>query len=299
MAEKDIAEKKLLDYADVFADIVNVSLFDGEHIIEEQDLADALPRSVYKLDGKVHEQERDVAKFWKKNQLRISLIGLENQSEAESDMPMRVIGYDGAAYRAELNADKKGQPQERYPVVTLVLYFGYKTHWDKARRLKECFDIPASLEPFVNDYPLHIIEVAWLSDETIAKFQSDFKFVADYFSQMRKDETYDPMPDEIQHVRETLDLLSALSGDKRFWESGKDVKKGEKFTMRSVALDKIEARGRKEGEERGRKEGIAAATMKIVRKMLTMKMPYASIAESTEMPVNEVIRIAKESGLAY
>lgn len=111
MAEKDIAEKKLLDYADVFADIVNVSLFDGEHIIEEQDLADALPRSVYKLDGKVHEQERDVAKFWKKKQLRISLIGLENQSEAESDMPMRVIGYDGAAYRAELNADKKVSPK--------------------------------------------------------------------------------------------------------------------------------------------------------------------------------------------
>lgn len=27
MAEKDVAEKKLLDYADVFADIVNVALF--------------------------------------------------------------------------------------------------------------------------------------------------------------------------------------------------------------------------------------------------------------------------------
>ena len=105
MAEKDVAEKKLLDYADVFADIVNVALFDGQRIIAESDLADALPRSVYKLDAKRHEQERDVAKFWKKNQLRISLIGLENQSEAEADMPIRVIGYDGAAYRSELNAD--------------------------------------------------------------------------------------------------------------------------------------------------------------------------------------------------
>ncbi|MDY6267356.1 MAG: Rpn family recombination-promoting nuclease/putative transposase [Selenomonadaceae bacterium] len=291
MAEKDVAEKKLLDYADVFADIVNVALFDGQRIIAESDLADALPRSVYKLDGKMHEQERDVAKFWKKNQLRISLIGLENQSEAEADMPIRVIGYDGAAYRSELNADEKGKPKVRYPIVTLVLYFGYQTHWNKERRLKECFDIPEPLEPYVNDYPLHVVEVAWLPDEIIAKFQSDFKLVADYFSQMRKDETYDPMPDEIQHVRETLELLSALSGDNRFWESGKDVKEGEKFTMRSVALDKIEARGRK--------EGITAATMKIVRKMLTMKMPYDSIAESTEMPIEEVVRIAKESGLAY
>ena len=281
MAEKDIAEKKLLDYADVFADIVNVTLFDGRRIMEEQELADALPRSVYKLDGKVHEQERDVAKFWKRNQIRISLIGLENQSEAEADMPLRIIGYDGAAYRSELNEDETGKPKVRYPVVTLVLYFGYQTRWDKARRLKECFEIPEPLEPYVNDYPLHVIEVAWLPDETIAKFQSDFKLVADYFSQMRKDETYDPMPDEIRHVRETLDLLSVLSGDERFWESGKDVKRGERFTMRSVALDRIEARGAARGEKRGREQTWVASVRNLMK---SMQMTAQQAAEALAVP---------------
>ena len=64
MGEKDATEKTLESYADVFADIVNVLLFEGQPLIVPEDLRDALPRSVYKADGKLHEQERDTAKFW-------------------------------------------------------------------------------------------------------------------------------------------------------------------------------------------------------------------------------------------
>ncbi len=35
MAEKDIAEKQLLAYADVFANILNVGLFEGDEAIRE------------------------------------------------------------------------------------------------------------------------------------------------------------------------------------------------------------------------------------------------------------------------
>ena len=64
MGEKDATEKTLESYADVFADIVNVLLFEGQPLIVPEDLRDALPRSAYKADGKLHEQERDTAKFW-------------------------------------------------------------------------------------------------------------------------------------------------------------------------------------------------------------------------------------------
>ena len=37
MAEKDITEKILADYNDVFADIVNVLLFNGEQVISPDD----------------------------------------------------------------------------------------------------------------------------------------------------------------------------------------------------------------------------------------------------------------------
>ncbi|MDD6922856.1 MAG: Rpn family recombination-promoting nuclease/putative transposase, partial [Veillonellaceae bacterium] len=247
MHKKDIWEKKLLDYTDVFADIGNVLLFGGESIIKEDALIDALPRSVYKMAGETHEQERDVAKFWQNSQLRFSLLGLENQSAADEDMPLRVISYDGAAYRQEINDDQKDQPKKRYPVVTLVLYFGYEQRWTKATHPKDCFDIPAKLKPYVNDYPIHVIEVAWLPDETIAKFKSDFRLVADMFSQLRKNKTYTPPPDELQHVQETMELLSAVTGDDRFKENAMHIPKGERKTMRLAFLDKLEA----ESEARG------------------------------------------------
>ena len=44
MAEKDAAEKILMSYNDVFADIVNALLFDGEPVVAPEELEDqALP----------------------------------------------------------------------------------------------------------------------------------------------------------------------------------------------------------------------------------------------------------------
>ena len=246
MAEKDATEKTLESYADVFADIVNVLLFDGKRIIAPEDLRDALPRSIYKLDGKLHEQERDTAKFWLSGRIRIALLGLENQTETDEDMVLRVISYDGAAYRDQMNHDQKSKPKERYPVVTLVLYFGYQKHWNKPLNLKGRFDIPKALEPYVNDYHVNLFEISWLPDETITKFQSDFRFVADYFSQRRKNQQYKAMEGELRHVREVLELLSAVTQDTRFMDAyNKRIEEGRAVNMEAW-IDEAENRGRQE-----------------------------------------------------
>ena len=57
MSEKDITQKILESYNDVFADIVNVLLFDGEQIVHPNELEDQAPRSAYKADGKVREMK--------------------------------------------------------------------------------------------------------------------------------------------------------------------------------------------------------------------------------------------------
>ena len=80
MAEKDISEKMLESYNDVFADIANVLLFDGKEVMKPTDLEDQAPRSAYKADGKIREVERDVAKRWKNGSVRIACIGVENQT---------------------------------------------------------------------------------------------------------------------------------------------------------------------------------------------------------------------------
>ena len=60
------------------------------------------------------EQERDVAKYWNKSKLKIALLGIENQTVEDKSMPLRVIGYDGAAYRNQIKPKgKKGRRRRR------------------------------------------------------------------------------------------------------------------------------------------------------------------------------------------
>ena len=281
MAEKDMTEKTLEAYNDVFADIANVLLFQGQNVISEKELEDAVPRSLYKADGKLHEQERDVAKYWKQGVVRIAFCGFENQTEADADMPLRVMSYDGAAYRAQLLREqkkKKGKTRtkkaaarkvQRYPVITLVLYFGYKKHWDQPRKLVDCLSMPQGLEPYVNDYRINLFEIAYLSDEQVASFQSDFRIVADYFVQMRKNNNYVPSKDTITHVHELLQFMSVMTQDNRFEEAyNEDVTEGGNATMCEF-LDRIVQEGMERGIEQGRKQGIEQGIEKGIEKGTT------------------------------
>lgn len=57
---------------------------------------------------------------------------IENQTKACRDMPFRRIGYDSASYCSQIKKEervvkgkrKKVPVKVRYPVVTIVLYFG-------------------------------------------------------------------------------------------------------------------------------------------------------------------------------
>jgi hypothetical protein len=212
LGQKDISEKILLDYNDVFSDIINGIVFEGAQTVLPESLENMTVHSQYKADGnKLHEQERDVAKYWKDKKITLAIYGFEDESIPEKQMPVRIMGYDGAAYRSQLGAEKIS------PVITLVLYFGTKRRWNTPRNLKEILNIPTGLEKYVNDYHIHVIEVAWLTDEEISRFQSDFRIVANFFRNKRLDENYIPDdPTVIKHVDEVLKLLAVMTGDNKY-----------------------------------------------------------------------------------
>jgi hypothetical protein len=253
MGEKDIIEKTLESYNDVFADIINGLLFQGEQVIGEDELEDRLPRTHYKVDGKLREMERDVLKQWKRERLNLTLLGLENQTAPDPDMPLRVMGYDGTEYRAQLNEQKTG---ERYPVITLVLYFGYEKRWSQGKRLLERLKVPEKFRPYVNDYKINVFEIAYLSRDEVELFKSDFRVVADYFVQKREKGDYKPEAQELKHVQETLQLLSVMTGDRRFEEVYNENSSGRSLNNMCEVLDRIENRGRQEGLREGRREGL-------------------------------------------
>ena len=155
MGEKDITEKTLASYNDVFSDIVNGLLFDGRPVVDPDALSDAAPYLMHKADGKIHEQERmsgvfeNSREYGTRNSNCFSWI-FEHQTRYDKDMLLRVICYDGAAYRAELSS------KDRYPVITIVLYFG-NTHWGSNRTLHDAIGIPDNLRPYVNDYKVNLV----------------------------------------------------------------------------------------------------------------------------------------------
>lgn len=266
MGEKDILEKSLCAFNDVFADIVNTLVFNGMRRISEDSLENAIVHSAYHGSKAFRELERDIAKNWLDNDIRISLIGIENQSKAENDIPLRIIGYDGASYRDQIRYEKdnKGlrkKTVDACPVVTLVLYFGYTERWNKAKTVHEALGdkLLPELKPFVSDYKINIFEIAWLTPDQVKEFNSDFRYVADYFVQMRMTGTYIGSNEEMKHVREVLQLMSQLTGDDRFTnaigEIDRNGQEGGIKTMRS-AIDIYWEKGIEQGIEQGIEKGI-------------------------------------------
>ncbi len=251
MGEKDIAEKVLEEYDDVFADIVNVLLFGGERVIDPDELETAFSLSAYKADGRVRGLDRDVAKYWKKQNIRIAFVGFENQTTADKYMPLRVLSYDGGEYRKQYS--DKGNDSVVYPVVTLVLYFG-KEKWNYPKNLCGVIDIPKVFEPFVSDYKMNLFEISRLSEEQLDLFTSDFRIVAEYFVQTRVSGEYKPAPQTINHVQAVFHAMSAFTGDSRF-EEVQHLVSDERVTTMCEALDIIENRGMKKGFEQGIREG--------------------------------------------
>ena len=288
MAEKDITEKNLEALNDVFADIVNVLLFKGEQVINEKDLEADTTKSMFKADGKIHEQERDVSKFWKNGEIRISILGIENQTAQDSDMPLRVISYDGASYKQQL-LDKK--QKKRYPVATLVLYFGTEEKWSKAKHLYDCFEIPEKLKPFVNDYKINVFNIAFLSPKTISMFKSDFKIIAEYFRAKRLNQKYKGSKEKLKHANETLKMFSALTGDDSF----EKVYNEGNFKKGGITMCDVVERIRNDGRTEGRIEGRTEEKERIIMNLIESNAgTIEQIAAWVKLPVKEVQKIARK-----
>ena len=116
-------------------------------------------------------------------------------------------------------------------------------------------EIPKELDTYVNDYKIHVIEIAWLTEKQLSLFKSDFGIVANFFVQKRKNKNY--VPDdkrEIQHVDAVLKLLSVITKDDSYRNIlyDKDGNEAEVKTMCEVA-ERLKNEGKSEGCEETRR----------------------------------------------
>ena len=200
MGAKDLAEKNLLQYKDVFSDIVNVNLFGGRCYVSAEELSREPGELITKAvsDDKLRQLQMDVPMKCKKHN-RSFFLCLENQSDKNNIMPVRDMGYQHAKYMEQIKEAKESNrkignyptpmtkelndSQKLSPVITLVLNYSQK-EWKKPRCLNDMLEFPedmkCELEPWIPSYSVCVINLASQSETTICQYQSDFKYIVRY-----------------------------------------------------------------------------------------------------------------------
>ena len=294
MGQKDLRGKLLEDYEDVFSDIFNGLVF-GNNVIKQQYLKTAATESVYKLENGVYkDQLRDVLKEYTDScLLEIGSLGIENQSTLDNYISVRVMGYDYTKYRSQIVRNK----YPLLPVITIVLNFSDKP-WNETKNLHSIMNIPKEFKSYVQDYKVMVFDIAFLEDEIIERFTSDFKLVAKFFKNKRLGKTDLFENDKICHVQELMDFLAVFTNDDRYKEIKSELVKLEKeggpVRMCHVAQaleEKGIEKGIRQGIEKGIEQGKFIALYSLYK---NQKLSLEDVAEEASMTANEFLAIAEK-----
>ena len=148
MAKKAAAVKQWIGNRRRFANLFNVKIFGGVHIIRPEDLEPVEGEThvlIQTNDGKKQEihRYRDITMRWK-GKMDFMILACENQDKVHYAMPVRTMLYDGLSYIQqmklmwELHDENEKVNDEEFlskfckddklcPVITLVFYFGEKS----------------------------------------------------------------------------------------------------------------------------------------------------------------------------
>ena len=118
----DASFKDLLRIDDIFADIINVTLFCGHQVINPNCLScfdTELSQNIQYNDDVLSVIRRsDLMKRYSSSHMNI-LFGIEIQSVPDKNMPIRIAGY---TYLSYVILDKN--KEKKIPVIMIVLYVG-------------------------------------------------------------------------------------------------------------------------------------------------------------------------------
>ena len=200
MGRSDAFEKAYLSRNDIFADVFNFFVYDGQKVISPDALKEeSIDQQAVFSTGNV-QRLRDVKKsavIKHDDKTLYVLFAIEAQTKVNPTMPVRCMLYDALEYDAQVKAAKaihksqrgKGLASDEFiagfsredrltPVVTLVVYFGSK-RWDAPLSIHQMAgtEYDARLMRFAAEYKVNLIQPATLSEEDLARFASDFALV--------------------------------------------------------------------------------------------------------------------------
>ena len=250
LGKKDIAEKLYTENNQVFADIVNYMVYDGAEIVHPVDLME-LGSEELMLKGEDKQQRyRDVMKkavIRQDKDAIYMLVSLENQSEVHYAMPVRNMLNDAMRYMRQVEqirrerfqqGRQRNQMQEHtpiegqihaeflsgmteqdklLPIITIVILFQDQT-WNGPKSIHEMLNTtdPAVLK-YVQDYKIHVIAPADMTEDELRKFQSSMREVLNFIKYSKDKRKLAQImqadAERFKHMeREAVQLLNLVTG---------------------------------------------------------------------------------------
>ena len=207
MGVPDTVTKEYVGRDDIFADIVNYTLFQGEPRVCGKDLEERDVAELFSWTDKSGKQQalqvtRDLLKLCVCKSFHgldiLLLVGIENQTNIHYAMPVRNLMADAMNYSGQVKRIAHEHEESHdlrdgdeylsgfsrrdhiMPVITITVYFGSKP-WDGPRSLFEMFDIEdQEILKYVSDYKLNLIVPAEIADPE--KFRTSFGSVMSFIA---------------------------------------------------------------------------------------------------------------------
>ena len=201
------------------------------------------------------------------------LLGIENQTDVHYAMPVRNVIYDAlqygrqvadiAAHHRRNKKDFTGKSNGEYlsgflredrirPVITLVIHFGAE-EWDGPLSLHEMMSTRnMELLSFVENYRVHLIDPATLTEEQLDQFSTSLKEVMGYIKYSKNKEKLLEFLRTDSHKSMELNAVRVI---KAITNTPIEVSEEEGEIEMCKAIEDLisesEARGRAEGEAKG------------------------------------------------
>lgn len=212
MGTVDIVTKEYMRGNAVFADAFNYLIYGGKKVIDPAGLTevDTAATAVGKKDAL--QKYRDVLKaavIKQDEKMSYVLLGVENQTDVHYAMPVRNAVYDALQYGRQVSEiaaghrrsqkDYSGKSRGEYlsgflkedhikPVITLVIHFGAE-EWDGPLSLHEMMSIrDMEILSYVENYRIHLIDPAKLTEEELNKFSTSMREVMGYIKYSKNKE---------------------------------------------------------------------------------------------------------------
>ena len=299
---------------DHFADLFNAALFDGEQVLNPADLmeVDTDVSSMVKFNNHA-ETVQKVLDVVKKTAYGVDFViwGLENQSKIHYAMPLRHMIGDSFSYLKEYNeiaarnkAEKGFESSDEFlsnlkrtdrlhPVISLCVYYGEK-EWDGPFCLTDMLEIPEKLKPLVSNYKMNLIEVR--NSEPLRFHNPDVDTVFDV-SRSIYERNFDKINTIYRDKKISAELgvvIGAITESQKLIDQAlKSEKEGGQINM-CGALEELVDKGRQEGIQRGRLEGILANIRTCKTFHISKEDTIKNIAKEFSLPEKDAIEYVEK-----